>query len=51
MVSVTGKSEKVYVGLETDTKPTKAANGSIFYEMDTKKFYMFDAEGSEWHEM
>ena len=52
MVSITGRSEKVYVCLSTDTeKPTNASNGSILYEMDTKKFYMYDAENEEWKEM
>lgn len=51
MVSITGRSEKVYVCLSTDDKPTGASNGSILYEMDTKKFYMFDKANSQWREM
>ena len=51
MVSITGRSEKVYVCLSTDEKPTGASNGSILYEMDTKTFYMYDAENEEWCEM
>lgn len=35
-------------GLSTDTKPLDCGNGSIFFEMDTKKVYMFDAENSTW---
>ena len=37
-------------GKSTDTKPTHYGNGSRFIEMDTSKIYLFDAEGSEWHE-
>ena len=40
-----------YVGLSTDTKPIEDVNnGSRFYEMDTQKNYMFNAEGAEWIE-
>ena len=40
-----------YVGLSTDSKPTEDVNnGSKFYEMDTAKSYMFDAEGLSWIE-
>lgn len=40
-----------YVGLSTDTKPTEDVNnGSRFYEMDTGKNYMYDAEGQQWLE-
>lgn len=40
------------VGLSTDTKPIKSSieNGSTFYEMDTKKVYMFDKENQIWLE-
>lgn len=37
-------------GLSTDTKPTIAANGSAFIEMDTSTIYFFDAENGEWLE-
>lgn len=40
-----------YVGLSTDTKPIEDVNnGSRFYEMNTQKSYMFDAEGQQWIE-
>jgi len=40
-----------YVGLSTDTKPTEdIPNGSTFVEMDTKKLFAYDAEGSQWLE-
>ena len=43
-------------GLSTDTKPTvlgdeDIANGTVFIEIDTGKFFMFDAEGKEWNEV
>lgn len=37
-------------GLSTDQKPTNVCNASIFYEMDTKKMFVFDAENHVWHE-
>ena len=40
-----------YVGLSTDQKPTEDVNnGSRFYEMNTQKNYMFDAENAQWIE-
>ena len=38
------------VGLSTDEKPLNVGNASTFYEMDTKKVFMFDAENKKWHE-
>lgn len=37
-------------GLSTDTKPTNVGNASTFYEMDTKKLFMFDAQNRVWLE-
>ena len=38
-----------YWGLSTDAKPTgKGLNGSIFYEMDTEKSYIYDEETNVW---
>lgn len=38
-----------YEGLSTDTKPAgKGINGSIFYEMDTGKVYMYDETNNMW---
>lgn len=37
-------------GLSTDTKPTDVGNASLFYEMDTKKLFMFDAQNGVWLE-
>lgn len=37
--------------LSKDDKPTNGIyNGSVLYEIDTKKSYKFDAENSIWHE-
>lgn len=38
-------------GLSTDTKPVGVPNGSSYAEIDTGKGYLFDADGSEWHEI
>lgn len=40
-------------GLSTDTKPTtmdgnEIGNGSVFVEIDTGDFYMFDYESKTW---
>jgi len=39
-----------YRGKSTDTKPTLPANrnGSVFYEMDTTKVWMYDGETQAW---
>lgn len=37
-------------GLAKDTKPTDVPNASMFYEMDTKKMYLFCAESKSWLE-
>lgn len=37
-------------GLSTDEKPTNVGNASTFYEMDTKKLWMFDAQNGVWLE-
>ena len=40
-----------YYGKSTDTKPTNGVlNADIFYEMDTKKIFLFDADDSAWLE-
>ena len=46
---VKGKNYDMY-GLKTDVKPMDVANASTFYEMDTRKLFMFDAEHSVWLE-
>lgn len=48
-------------GLSTDTKPTenfefedvnyKIRNGSVYYEMDTKKASIYDEENHVWHDV
>ena len=47
MVSIVDKSMTVFRGLSTDTKP-KAANGSVFFEMDTGKGFYFNGETDQW---
>jgi hypothetical protein len=40
-----------YYGLSADTKPVEGVNNAdIFYEMDTKKAYLFDESGAIWLE-
>ena len=39
---------QTFFGLSTDTKPIGVPNGSDFVEMDTSKWYFFDAENQEW---
>ncbi len=38
------------IGLSTDTKPMDVRNASMFYEMDTKKIFMFDEQNKKWLE-
>lgn len=40
-----------FYGKAKDVKPTKnVPNASIFYEMDTKKVFLFDEEDGVWLE-
>lgn len=39
-----------FIGLSTDEKPTNVSNASTFYEMDTKKLFLFDAQNKVWLE-
>ena len=47
----------LFVGLSTDTKPTDTfnevviANGSVFLEMDTSTYYVYDESEPEWLEL
>lgn len=40
-------------GLSGDAKPTDefVTNGSIFFEMDTEKVFMYDKENKAWIEL
>lgn len=38
-------------GLSTDVKPTNVATGSVFFETDTTKIYIYDGENEEWNEV
>ena len=44
------RKNEQYFGLSTDTKPSLAKNASVFYEMNTKKVFMFDEQNKEWIE-
>ena len=38
-----------WFGISSDTKPKPPIrNGSVYYEMDTIRIYMFDEESEEW---
>lgn len=39
-----------FIGLSTDQKPTDVSNASTFYEMDTKKVFLFDEQNKVWLE-
>ncbi len=41
---------KSYTGLSTDGKPA-VNNGDTFFEMDTNKTYVYDAENAEWKQI
>lgn len=47
---VSANWRNMYYGLSTDTKPTDdyVPNASSFYEMDTGKVYLYDAENKVW---
>ena len=48
---VYGMTPSEMYGLSTDTKPTDVNNASTFYEMDTKKIFIFDEENRVWHDV
>ena len=51
MITATGTDTHEFRGLSTDTKPIKyVGNGSMFFEMDTMKVFMFDEEHKQWLE-
>jgi hypothetical protein len=40
-----------FYGKSTDTKPVDGVNNAdIFYEMDTKRVFLFDEDGKTWIE-
>ena len=45
-----GKTPSELYGLSTDVKPTDVNNASVFYEMDTKKVFLFDEQNGQWLE-
>lgn len=55
MITITNgancKHPSEYCGLSTDEKPTeKVDNAAVFYEMDTKNLFLFDAQNKVWLE-
>jgi len=55
---VTGDKVQQIRGLSSDIKPTNASlkegiipNGSVFFEMDTSKIYMFNYDSQTWLEV
>ena len=45
MITPVGTTTYEYRGLSTDKKPIEhVGNGSVFFEMDTCKVFMFDLE-------
>jgi hypothetical protein len=42
------KTPRDFIGLSTDSKPAGLPNTSSFYEMDTKKLYLYDAQNGKW---
>ena len=49
-VHIYGVTPSELYGLSTDEKPTNVRNASVFYEMDTKKIFMFDETNKRWIE-
>jgi hypothetical protein len=39
-----------FIGLSTDTKPMNVTNTSSFYEMDTRKLFLYDGQNNVWLE-
>ncbi|HKS76676.1 MAG TPA: hypothetical protein VJQ82_25905 [Terriglobales bacterium] len=44
-VTMAKLSSHMYQGLSSDTKPIPQGVNAIFYETDTKKFYIYTATG------
>ena len=51
VTNITPKSMKMmYAGVAADEKPLNVQNGSVYFEVDTGKYFMFDEENKVWHE-
>lgn len=49
MISVVYSTTLEIRGLSSDKKPVeKIPNGSVFFEMDTGKVFMFDEKNKKW---
>ena len=45
------EKQATYFGKSTDKKPTEQVNNAdMFYEIDTKKVFLFDEDGKTWIE-
>ena len=52
MLTTVGQETYEFRGLSTDKKPVKnVGNGSVFFEMDTLKVFMFDEKHKKWIEL
>ena len=47
-MTITYSNNRIH-GLSTDTKPTNAEDGAIFFETDTNKFYDYDLGTTTWN--
>lgn len=52
MITAVGTTTYEYRGLSKDKKPKEyVGNGSIFFEMDTCKVFIYDADAKKWREI
>ena len=47
-MTITYSNNRIH-GLSTDTKPTNAEDGAIFFDTDTNKFYDYDLGTTTWN--
>jgi hypothetical protein len=52
MITAVDQRTYEFRGLSTDKKPIKnVGNGSVFFEMDTLKVFIFDEKSKKWIEL
>ena len=52
MITSVDQNTFEFRGLSTDAKPTEnVGNGSVFFEIDTAKAFMFDESTKTWREI
>ena len=53
MITVVDESTYEFRGLSTDKKPVNdnVGNGSMFFEIDTGKVFLFDKKNKIWREL